>query len=101
MANPATGTRARAPDDAAQEERPRPAKTGLDAWMDRSFRFGGSVIKRKTAFLCLLGLPALAPMLFVSPAVIDRNSDILNGLEADVLGTGSLALLILTLTITP
>ena len=102
MARPATGTRARAAHDAAPaEEQPRAAKSGVDAWMDRSFRFGGSAIKRKTVFLCLLGLPALAPILFVSPAVIDRNSDVLNGLEADVLGTGSLSLLILTLTITP
>ena len=69
--------------------------------MDQGFKFAGSVIKRKTVALVILGIPALAPLFFMSPAVIELNSDTINSVEADVLGTGSMALLILTLTITP
>jgi len=69
--------------------------------MEGSFGFSGSIIKRKTIALILFGLPALAPLFFMSPAIIDANSNTINELGADVLGTGAMALLILTLTITP
>jgi methionine sulfoxide reductase heme-binding subunit len=82
-------------------ERPPTAKNPVDAWMDQDFKFAGSVIKRKTAAVFLLGIPALAPLFFMSRAVIELNSSTMNQVEADVLGTGSMALLILTLTITP
>jgi DMSO/TMAO reductase YedYZ heme-binding membrane subunit len=69
--------------------------------MDRSFKFGGSDVKRKTLALCILGLPALVPIVFMSRSIIELNSDTMNAAGNDVLGTGSMLLLILTLTITP
>jgi methionine sulfoxide reductase heme-binding subunit len=100
MANPAAGTRAERP-RSAEAAPPRAARSPVDAWMDQGFKFAGSLIKRKTIALCLLGIPALIPVLFVSRAVIDENSNTLNAVEPDILGTGAMALLILTLTITP
>jgi DMSO/TMAO reductase YedYZ heme-binding membrane subunit len=79
----------------------RAARNPVDAWMDQAFKFGGSAVKRKTIALCLLGLPALAPVFFISRAIIELNSNTLDNVEADVLGTGSMSLLILTLTVTP
>jgi DMSO/TMAO reductase YedYZ heme-binding membrane subunit len=89
------GSRSR---EAAQS---RAARNSVDAWMDQTFKFGGSAVKRKTVALCLLGLPALAPVFFISRAIIELNSNTLDNVEADVLGTGSMSLLILTLTVTP
>jgi methionine sulfoxide reductase heme-binding subunit len=100
MANPVAGARARRP-RSREEARLRAAKNPVDAWMDQGFRFAGSVIKRKTIALCLLGIPALVPVFFTARAVIDLNSNTLNAVEPDVLGTGSMALLLLTLTVTP
>ena len=102
MAKPvaATGAARRRSAEQAQE-RPPMAKNPVDAWMDQDFKFAGSVIKRKTAAVFLLGIPALAPLFFMSRAVVELNSNTMNQVEADVLGTGSMALLILTLTITP
>jgi DMSO/TMAO reductase YedYZ heme-binding membrane subunit len=79
----------------------RAARSPVDVWMDQTFKFGGSAVKRKTIALCLLGLPALAPVFFISRAIIELNSNTLDNVEADVLGTGSMSLLILTLTVTP
>jgi len=102
MAKPVAGTGAARRRSAEQaRERPPTAKNPVDAWMDQDFKFAGSVIKRKTAAVFLLGIPALAPLFFMSRAVIELNSSTMNQVEADVLGTGSMALLILTLTITP
>lgn len=102
MANPAVDTRGAQPRSAEQRrEQPRKAKNSVDAWMDQDFKFGGSAIRRKTIALFLLGIPALAPIFFMSRAVIELNSNTMNQVEADVLGTGSMSLLILTLTITP
>jgi sulfoxide reductase heme-binding subunit YedZ len=102
MAKPAAGTRAARPRPAEQrQEQPPTAKNPVDAWMDQDFKFAGSVIKRKTVAVFVLGIPALAPLFFMSRAVIELNSSTMNQVEADVLGTGSMALLILTLTITP
>ena len=100
MANPAIGNHVRRshPREAAE---PRTARNPVDAWMDQTFKFGGSAIKRKTVALCLLGIPALAPVFFISRAVLELNSNTLDNVEADVLGTGSMSLLILTLTVTP
>jgi methionine sulfoxide reductase heme-binding subunit len=100
MANHAAGARTRSPRPGEQAQ-PRAARSPVEAWMDQGFRFAGSVIKRKTIALCLLGIPALVPVFFISRAVIDLNSNTLNAVEPDVLGTGSMALLILTLTVTP
>jgi DMSO/TMAO reductase YedYZ heme-binding membrane subunit len=101
MVKPSTGARAPSPHDAAGPDGRRAARHPVDDWMDREFRFGGSAIKRKTIAICLLGLPAPAPLFFISRAIIHLDTGLLTDLEADVLGTGSMALLILTLTITP
>jgi DMSO/TMAO reductase YedYZ heme-binding membrane subunit len=100
MANPAVGARVRR-SHSREDERSRAARNPVDAWMDQTFKFGGSAVKRKTIALCLLGLPALAPVFFISRAIIELNSNTLDSVEADVLGTGSMSLLILTLTVTP
>lgn len=100
MANPAVGARIRRP-HSREDAQSRAARNPVDAWMDQTFKFGGSAVKRKTIALCLLGLPALAPVFFISRAIIELNSNTLDNVEADVLGTGSMSLLILTLTVTP
>lgn len=100
MANPAAGTRIRRA-RSGEEAQPRTARNPVDAWMDQSFKFGGSAIKRKTVALCLLGIPALMPVFFISRAIAELNSNTLDNVEADVLGTGSMLLLILTLSVTP
>jgi len=100
MANPAVGSRIQPPGRAGAV--PRAARSPADAWMDQcSIRLGRSEIKRQTIALCLLGLPALMPVLFISRAVAELNRNTLDSLAADVLGNGSMLLLILTLTITP
>jgi methionine sulfoxide reductase heme-binding subunit len=102
MAKPAAGARARRPHPAEHSpERPPKTRSRVDAWMEQEFKFAGSVIKRKTVAVFVLGVPALAPLFFMSRAVIELNSSTMNQVEADVLGTGSMALLILTLTVTP
>src|SRR5215831_20476495 len=101
MARPEAGTPGAWPHPGRTPERPRAARNAADAWMDQGFKFAGSFIKRKTVALFLLGVPALAPLFFMSRAVIELNSNTMNQVEADVLGTGSMALLILTLSITP
>ena len=73
----------------------------VDAWMDEKFRFAGSQIKRKTVACVLLGLPALAPVFFMSRALILRDNFVLDQIEADVLGTGAMVNFMLTLMITP
>jgi len=73
----------------------------VDAWMDEKFRFAGSQIKRKTIACVLLGLPALAPIFLMSRALILRDNFVLDQIEADVLGTGGMINLLLTLMITP
>jgi len=65
------------------------------------FRFMGRPVSRQTVALWLLGSPALAPVLFMAPAVITVNNSTMNSAVADVLGTGGEALLLLTLLITP
>lgn len=88
----------------ATETRPMraPSRNRADAWMDRSYRFAGSAVKRKTLAVTLLGLPALAPLFFISRPVIERNANgTLTSINADVLGSGSMALLLATLAITP
>ena len=73
----------------------------VDAWMDEKFKFAGSQIKRKTIACVLLGLPAVAPIFFMSRAIILRDNFVLDQIEADVLGTGAMINLVLTLLITP
>ena len=99
MARPEAGTRGAWPHPGRTPERPRAPRNPVDAWMDQDYKFAGSFIKRKTVALFLLGVPALAPLFFMAPAVIELNSNTMTEVEADVLGTGAMALLILTLAL--
>jgi methionine sulfoxide reductase heme-binding subunit len=83
------------------EKRPTVRATSVDAWMDTETRLVGRDVKRQTLWLWALRLPALVPVLFMSPAIVMLNSAVLDGVEADVLGTGSMLLLMLTLLISP
>jgi len=83
------------------EKRQTARATSVDAWMDEHTRFLGRDVKRQTLWLWALRLPALVPVLFMSPAIVTLNSAVLDGVEADVLGTGSMLLLMLTLLISP
>src|SRR6266496_877041 len=83
------------------EPRPTVRGTSVDAWMDTETRFLGRDVKRQTLWLWALRVPAFTPLVFMSPALFTLNSDVFNGVEADVFGTGSMLLLMLTLLITP
>ena len=102
MAEPAFGTQTRRPRSAGQAQTPpRKARNAVDTWMDQERSFMGKTIRRQKVALCLLGFPALAPLFFMSRAVITVSNNTMNGTVADVLGTGGEALLLLTLLITP
>jgi methionine sulfoxide reductase heme-binding subunit len=83
------------------EKRPAVRATSVDAWMGGQTRFLGREVKRQTLWLWALRIPALVPVFFISPAIVTLNSAVLQTVEADVLGTGSMLLLMLTLLITP
>jgi sulfoxide reductase heme-binding subunit YedZ len=83
------------------EKRTAARATSVDAWMDTETRFLGRDVRRQALWLWALRLPALIPVLFMSPAIVTRSSAVLDGVEADVLGTGSMLLLMLTLLISP
>jgi sulfoxide reductase heme-binding subunit YedZ len=83
------------------EKRPPARATSVDAWMDEETRFLGRDVKRQTLWLWALRIPAFTPLVFMLPALSTLNSDVFNGVEADVFGTGSMLLLMLTLLITP
>jgi sulfoxide reductase heme-binding subunit YedZ len=83
------------------EKRPPVRATSVDAWMDEETRFLGRDVKRQTLWLWALRIPAFTPLVFMLPALSTLNSDVFNGVEADVFGTGSMLLLMLTLLITP
>jgi sulfoxide reductase heme-binding subunit YedZ len=76
-------------------------KTAVDTWMAQDFTFSAGTIRKQTVALFLLRLPALVPLIFISRAVITLNNPTMNGLEADVLGTGSEICMLLTLLVTP
>lgn len=83
------------------EKRPAVRATSVDAWMDTETRFLGRDVKRRTLWLWALRIPAFVPLIFMSPALVTLNSDVFKGVEADVFGTGSMLLLMLTLLISP
>jgi sulfoxide reductase heme-binding subunit YedZ len=83
------------------EKRPPVRATSVDAWMDEETRFLGRDVKRQTLWLWALRIPAFTPLVFMLPALSTLNSDVFNGVEADVFGTGSMLLLMLSLLITP
>jgi DMSO/TMAO reductase YedYZ heme-binding membrane subunit len=79
----------------------RASKRGMDEWMEKDFKFGGSHIKRKTIALILLGAPALAPLFFMAPAFFTMNKNTFSGSVDDTLGTGAAICLFLCLLVTP
>jgi DMSO/TMAO reductase YedYZ heme-binding membrane subunit len=98
MARPVVRERAPRP----QAERPLAAtRTAIDAWMEHDFKFAGSHVKRRTVACCLVGVFALTPLFLVSRPIIQLDSSTLNQVEPDIGGTGSMLLLLATLTITP
>ena len=89
---------------APQPEAERPlvaARTAVDAWMEQDFKFAGSRVKRKTVGCCLVGAFALAPLFLASRPIIQLDTNTLNQVEPDIGGTGSMLLLLATLSITP
>ena len=81
--------------------RSRTAKSRVDEWIEVDFKFGGSRIKRKTITVILLGIPGLAPLFFMSPALITLNSNTFSVSVDDTLGTGAELGLFLCLLVTP
>jgi DMSO/TMAO reductase YedYZ heme-binding membrane subunit len=82
--------------------RPKRAdKSRVDEWMEVEFKFGGSRVKRKAVALILLGLPAVAPLFFMLPALITLNSNTFSVSVDDTLGTGAELNLFLCLLVTP
>jgi sulfoxide reductase heme-binding subunit YedZ len=69
--------------------------------MDQDFTFTAGSIRKQSLALLILRLPGLVPLFFISRGIITHDSPILAGAEADVLGTGSEACLLLALTVTP
>ena len=80
---------------------PKATRTAVDAWMEQDFKFAGSRVKRKTVACCLVGIFALAPLFLISRPIIQLDTNTLNQVEPDIGGTGSMLLLLATLTITP
>ncbi len=76
-------------------------KTAVDTWMEQDFVFPAGTLRKQSAMLFLLRLPALIPLLFIARPVFGGNGGVLNTIEADVLGTGGEICLFLTLLVTP
>jgi sulfoxide reductase heme-binding subunit YedZ len=76
-------------------------KTAVDTWIEQDFVFPAGTLRRQSAILFLLRLPALAALIFIAHPVFVANSEVLDKIEADVLGTGGEICLFLTLLITP
>jgi len=85
----------------ASPEPQRAAKNRVDEWMEVDFKFGGSRVKRKAVALILLGIPGLAPLFFMLPALITVNASTVAGSVDDTLGTGAELCLFLSLLVTP
>jgi methionine sulfoxide reductase heme-binding subunit len=79
----------------------RAARSRVDEWMERDFKFGGSRIKRKAVALILLGAPAAVPLFFMLPALLTMNENTFSGSVDDTLGTGAELCLFLCLLVTP
>ncbi len=82
------------------ELQPR-AKRGMDEWMERDFKFGGSRIKRKTIALVLIGAFGVVPLFFMLPALVTLNANTFSVSVDDTLGTGAEICLFLCLLVTP
>jgi methionine sulfoxide reductase heme-binding subunit len=73
----------------------------VDAWMAEEVILFGKYVKRQTVALWIMGVPAFLPLLFMLPSYLTLNSSAMDSAEADVLGSGSEILLLMTLLITP
>ena len=58
-------------------------------------------VRRRTAALAVLGAPALVPLALIARPAVTTDTAVLSSIEADVLGTGSMVLLLATLAVTP
>jgi sulfoxide reductase heme-binding subunit YedZ len=76
-------------------------KTAVDVWMEQDFVFPAGTLRKQSAILFLLRLPALVGLFFIAPPVFTANSHVLDVIEADVLGTAGEICLIMTLAVTP
>jgi methionine sulfoxide reductase heme-binding subunit len=76
-------------------------KSRLDEWMEVTFKFGGSKIKRKAVALVILGAPALIPFFLMMPAYLTVNQNTIGVSVDDTLGTGAMICLFLCLLVTP
>ena len=74
---------------------------GVDAWMAEEIILFGRYVKRQTVALWIMGAPSFLPLLFMLPSYLTLNSGAMDSAEADVLGSGSEILLLMTLLITP
>jgi DMSO/TMAO reductase YedYZ heme-binding membrane subunit len=79
----------------------KPARKGIDEWMEVEFKFGGSRIKRKAVALVILGAPAALPLFFMLPALLTLNENTFAVSVDDTLGTGAEICLFLCLLVTP
>ncbi len=75
--------------------------TAVDTWMKQDFVFSAGTLRKQSAMLFLLRLPALIPLLLIARPAFGGDSAVLNSIEADVLGTGGEICLFLTLLVTP
>ncbi len=76
-------------------------RTAVDNWMAQDFTFSAGTIRKQAVALFLLRLPALIPLFFISRGVVTLDNHTLDIAEADVLGTGGEACLLLCLLVTP
>jgi sulfoxide reductase heme-binding subunit YedZ len=73
----------------------------VDAWMAEEIVLFGRYVKRQTVALWIMGAPAFLPLIFMLPSYLTLNTSAMDSAEADVLGSGSEILLLMTLLITP
>jgi len=76
-------------------------RSRLDEWMEVTFKFGGSKIKRKAVALVILGAPALIPLFLMMPAYLTVNQNTISVSVDDTLGTGAALCLFACLLVTP
>ncbi len=76
-------------------------KSRVNEWMEVTFKFGGSKIKRKAVALVILGAPALIPLFLMMPSFFTVNQNTISVSVNDTLGTGAALCLFLCLLVTP
>jgi DMSO/TMAO reductase YedYZ heme-binding membrane subunit len=76
-------------------------KTAVDVWMEQDFVFPAGTLRKQSAMLLLLRLPALVGLFFIAHPIFVGDSEVLDQIEADVLGMAGEICLFLTLAVTP